>query len=141
MAAMFASGGNLTFLAFWGGWIEVDFATVGAISIAPPSRSPHIYHNQQATALVRAELTGGLCSRYVFNRGKWTFLAFGGFRIEVDYATGGAILIAPPGRAPHIYHNQQATTLVRAESTRGLCGSYVFNRGNWTFLAFWGVRM
>ena len=81
MAAMFARGGNLTFLAFWGGWIEVDFATVGAISIAPPGRSPHIYHNQQATTLVRAESTRGLCGSYVFNRGNWTFLAFWGVRM------------------------------------------------------------
>ena len=119
----------------------MDFASVGVISIAPTGRSPHIYHNQQATTLVQAESTRGLCGSYVFNRGNWTFLAFWGFRIEVDYATGGAILIAPPGRAPHIYHNQQVTALVRVESTGGLCGSYVFNRGNWTFLAFGGVRM
>ena len=70
---MFARGGNLTFLAFWGGWIEVDFATGRAILIAPPGRTPQLYHNQQATALVEAESDKGLCGSYVCKRGKSDF--------------------------------------------------------------------
>ena len=73
MAATFSIGGNRTFLAFWGDWIEADFATGQAILIVPPIHTPQPCHNQQATALVRAELTGGLCGSYVFNRGKLAF--------------------------------------------------------------------
>ena len=96
-----------------------------AILIAPPGPTPHPYHNQQATALVQAESTGGFCGSYVFNRRNLTFLAFWGGRIEVDFMTGRAILIAPPGRTPHPHHNQQATVLARVELTGGLCGIYI----------------
>ena len=57
------------------------------------------------------------------------------------FATGQAILMAPPGHTPHPHHNQQATALLQAKLTGGLHGGYVFNKGKLYFLAFWGGRI
>jgi hypothetical protein len=65
----------------------------------------------------------------------------GGVDKSWHFATERATSMAPPGRAPHPHHNQQANALAGAETAGGSCGGYLFNRGKLSFFAFGGVMI
>ena len=51
----------------------------------PPGHTPHPHHNQQVTALGRAESTRGLLADTFSIWGNWSFLEFRQGRIEVTF--------------------------------------------------------
>ena len=95
------------------------FTTGQAILMAPPGHTPHPHHNQQATALLQAKLTGGLHGGYIFNEGKLYFLAFGGGRIDVAFRD----------QAGNFDVFAQRHTSSTPQSTRDRVGAGEINRG------------
>ena len=117
-AAMFLTGGNWSFCTFWGGWDRGGI--LQQVGNFDDSAQSHISPTQKSTSncVGVVGINRGIAWWLHFQLREIRVWGHFGGGIEVAFRDQAGNLMSLPSLTHHLHHNQQATALGWAKSTR-----------------------